>query len=245
MRKEMYLIRGNKNEDYKRFSNRILELAQTLKNVENPDGLKVTLTCEAPPAISVIPFKKSKIAVISVYRFNKENTDIIKSTDGFSAVFKVEEAIPVTYEKNWDDGEPTPGICLLTLFRRKPGLDYDTFIHRWHNGHTPLSLKLHPLCNYNRNVVLQKLCEKAEWWDGIVEENTRTRSELLNPFKFFGKGFNVIRNMLAVYKDTNSFLDYKTIETYYAREYHILSNPGVMVKNSADYQTIIKNVVPL
>ena len=31
-----------------------------------------------------------------------------------------------------------------------------TFMKRWHEGHTPLSLELHPLWNYNRNVVLEK-----------------------------------------------------------------------------------------
>lgn len=225
MRKEMYIIRGSKSEDYRRFSDRVMQTAKTVEELVKPVALKVTLTTEAPPLISVIPFNKSKIAIISVYRFNSGPIMIFKETEGYAAAFNVEEAIPVTYEKNWEDGHPTPGVCLLTLFHRKSGLKYDTFIDRWHNGHTPLSLKLHPLCNYNRNVVLQKLCEKAEWWDGIVEEQTRTRSELLNPFKFFGRGLQIVGNMLSVYKDTRSFIDYKTIETFLTMEYHILSQP--------------------
>lgn len=224
MRKEMYIIRGSKEEDYPAFRERVIGTARAALGLIKPAALKITLTTEAPPAISVIPFKKSKIAVISVYRIGNESIDLLKHSEGFSAALKVDEAIPVTYEKNWEDGQPTPGVCLLTLFHRKPGIDYDTFINRWHNSHTPLSIKLHPLCNYNRNVVLQKLCDQSEWWDGIVEEQTRTRSELLNPFKFFGRGLQVAGNMLSVYKDTRSFLDYKTIETYLATEYHILSH---------------------
>jgi hypothetical protein len=223
MRKEMYLIRGIEKEDYLQFTARILKTAKTTARLIKPDGLKVTLTQQPPPKISIIPFKKSKLAVFSVYREGNAPIAMLHGLEGFSGAFKVDEALPVSYDKTWADGEPTPGACLLTLFHRKPGIDYDQFIHRWHNGHTPLSLKLHPLWNYNRNVVLQKLCDRPYWYDGIVEEQTRTRRELLNPFKFFGNGFEIIGHMISVYTDTRSFLDYKRIETYLATEYHIVS----------------------
>ena len=157
-------------------------------------------------------------------------------SEGFAGAFTVEEALPVSYEKTWADCEHTPGVCLLTLFHRKPGIGYDTFIHRWHNGHTPLSLRLHPLWNYNRNVVLQKISEHPEWFDGIVEEQTCTRSELLNPFKFFGNPLEIVGNMIAVYTDIKSFLDYKRIETYLAMEYHIVSNQGFQPEMTSQYQ---------
>ena len=125
---------------------------------------------------------------------------------------------PVAYEKTWDDGKMTPGIWLLTLFNRKKGLDYETFIHRWHNSHTPLSLKIHPLWNYSRNVVEKILAENSTSYEGIVEEQMRTDRDLLNPFRFFGNPMVIIPRMIAVYKDTQSFLDYGGIETYMARE---------------------------
>jgi len=223
MRKEIYLLRGIEKEDHAQFTARMLETVKETANLVNPEKIKVTLTQKAPPKISVIPFKKSKIAVISVYRYNSESIDFLKSAPGYSGSFIVDEALPVSYEKTWTDGEPTPGACLLTLFHRKPGIDYDTFINRWHNSHTPMSLKIHPLWDYNRNVVLQKLCDHPAWYDGIVEEHTRTRKELLNPFRFFGGGLEIPGNMIAVYRDTASFLDYKKIETYLTTEYHIIS----------------------
>lgn len=137
--------------------------------------------------------------------------------------YSVEEAIPVAYEKSWEDGQATPSVCLFTLFRQKKGIDYDTFIYRWHNSHTPLSLKIHPLWHYNRNVVKEKLTDSSNLWDGIVEEHTRSTDELLNPLKFFGNPFTMIYNMIRVYFDTKSFLDYKTIEPYLATEVHIKS----------------------
>lgn len=218
MRKEIYLIRGERQEKYGDFESRIVALARKVADHENPPGLKLTVTAEAPPVLSVIPFSRKKLAVISVFPVGGASSAILKDAQGFAGAFLVEEALPVSYERTWAPGTPTPGPCLLTLFHRRPGIDQATFLDRWHYGHTPLSLKLHPLWHYNRNVVLEKLSDHPSWYDGIVEELTRTRAELLNPFKFFGRPHRVIQNMLAVYTDTRSFLDYRRIETYLTRE---------------------------
>ncbi len=222
MRKEIYLVRGNVRESYIGFKDRILKLVNEVAEKEKPSALHVTLTTGRPPVLSVIPFRKSKISVISLYKETIEPSELILKSEGFSGAFEVEEAIPVSYDVTWERGDQVPGACLLTLFHRKPGIDYTTFLDRWHNSHTPLSLKLHPLWNYNRNVVKAKLGEHRSWYDGVVEESTRTRSELLNPFKFFGKPTRVIHNMLAVYRDTASFLDYKRIETYLVEEHRVV-----------------------
>jgi len=222
MRKEIYLIRGKEKESYQDFSDRILNLAGDAVLKADPNTLKVTLTMAAPPVLSLIPFKKSKIAVISIKKDDHNVVGLLRDADGFSGAFSAEEALPVKYENSWPRGEKTPGACLLTLFHRKPGIGYDTFIDRWHNGHTPLSLKIHPLWNYNRNVILQKLTDHPCWYDGIVEETTQTRGELLNPARFFGGGLSVLGNMISVYRDVRSFLDYKRIETYLVEEVHLV-----------------------
>jgi hypothetical protein len=72
--------------------------------------------------------------------------------------------------------------------------------------------------------VIEKLTRSSSGWDGIVEEHFRTKADLLNPFKFFGNPLTIVPNMLEVYRDTRSFLDYGTIETYLATEYHIVSS---------------------
>jgi len=137
----------------------------------------------------------------------------------------LEEAIPVSYAKTWKDGEPTPGVCLLTLFHKKPGLDQETFINRWHHSHTPLSLRLHPLWNYNRNVVSSAISEGSSWYDGIVEEQFQKPSDLLNPLVFFGPPLKVLLHMYEVLKDTRSFIDMRKIETYLTTEIHFKSPP--------------------
>ena len=223
MNKEIILIKGLENETYAQFSERILSLGKSFLEDKEITQVKITCTLNPPPKISVIPFKKAKIAAISIYSENKESKKKLLNASGLDGGYLVDEAIPVAYEKNWKDGVSTPGVCLLTLFRQKKGIEYATFIHRWHNGHTPLSLKIHPLWNYNRNVVIEKLTNASYEWDGIVEEHFRTTSDLLNPVKFFGNPLIMVYNMLRVYFDTNSFLDYKTIEPYFATEIWIKS----------------------
>ncbi len=223
MQKEIYIFRGLSSEDHKSFTDRMFELADALLEKCLPDTLKMSLTTKRPPAISVIPFKKDKIAVFSLSGRKQDCSLHLSGTGGFGGGYQVEEAIPVAYEKTWEDRSPTPGVCLLTLFHSKPNLDDERFISRWHDGHTPLSLKLHPLWNYNRNVVKKMISDNAMWYDGIVEEQFRESSQLLNPLVFFGPPLKVPWHMLQVLTDTRSFIDMKRIETYLATEVHFKS----------------------
>lgn len=223
MTKEIYLIKGSVAETYQQFSNRIVMLATTVSENKKIAQIKIVFTKEAPPKVSVIPFKREKIAAISIVSEKTISDKKLCTESGFLGVYLVEEALPVAYKKTWKDLQTTPGVCLLTLFKQKKEIDYATFINRWHNGHTPLSLKIHPLWHYNRNVVLEKLTDDSQAWDGIVEEHCRTRSELLNPTKFFGNPLLMLYNMICVYFDTKSFLDYKSIEPYFTAEIFIKS----------------------
>lgn len=223
MHKEIYILTSHNSENYKAFQNRIMDLSQSVLKEYDPETLKTCLTHRSPPPISVIPFKRNKIAAISVTRDTGSSLDLIKDTEGFIGAYRVNEAIPVAYEKTWKDGHPTPGVCLLTLFHKKPGLDQETFIHRWHQGHTPLSLRLHPLWNYNRNVVISALKADSIWYDGIVEEHFQKASDLLNPMIFFGPPLKMLPHMYQVLKDTRSFIDMKRIETYLCTEFHLKS----------------------
>lgn len=220
--KQMYLIRGEADETYATFKERIfVEMLKLAK--ESHQKLSFIITEETPPIISVIPFKKKKIASISVKTNQHDPVESLLDIKGLEGAFCVTEALPVQYKKIWDDKEKTPGACLLTLFRQRKGINYDTFLDRWHNSHTPMSLKYHPLWHYNRNVIKELLTPDSVHWDGIVEEHFRSRSDLLNPFKFFGNPAVLVPRMITVYRDTNSFLDYNTIEPYFASEYHIKS----------------------
>jgi hypothetical protein len=219
--KEIYLLSGTSDETYADFKRRIFEKVSNLAGKAGLEAIKFTITENPPPGISVIPFKKKKMAALSVYSRNPDPVAELYDTTGFYGAYRVTEALPVAYQKTWKDGEPTPGACLLTLFSRKRSIDYETFIDRWHNGHTPLSLRIHPLWNYIRNTIKESLHEDSAWFDGIVEEQVREARDLLNPFRFFGNPLIIIPRMLQVYSDTKSFIDYTGMETYLATEYHI------------------------
>lgn len=223
MQKEIHIIKGTGAESYKSFVARMFSLSDLVMKEKHPKTLKISLTTSAPPALSVIPFRRAKLAVISMECEGDKSPDIIQKTEAYVGSYQVEEAEPVSYTKTWEDQSPTPGVCLLTLFHKKPGLTQDEFLHRWFQGHTPLSLRLHPLWNYNRNVVKKKLVEESPWYDGIVEEQFRKASELLNPFIFFGPPLKVPGHMMEVWKDSRSFIHMKRIETYLASEYHMKS----------------------
>jgi len=224
--KQIYLIRGKEEgpeastsaTGYSGFCSRIRAVIDALQADPTVTRLSYTITEERPPALSIIPFGKSKIACISIHAEQDQLYTEVAGQQGYVGCYRVEEALPVFYKKDWE-GKKTPGICLLTLFRKKKSLDRLTFLDRWHNGHTPLSLKIHPLWHYSRNVVTEQ--ESEEFFDGIVEEHTRTDQELLNPFKFFGNPLVIVPNMLRVYFDVRGFLDYGSVQPYLTREYII------------------------
>jgi hypothetical protein len=223
MQKEIYIVKGLKGEDYPAFVDRMFQLSEILNDRIDPVAIRMTLTMQRPPLLSVIPFRSGRTAVFSVTGDAPGCRGIFRETAGVAGGYLVDEAVPVAYEKSWDDKALTPGVCLLTLFHKKPGLDQEEFLRRWHEGHTPLSMKLHPLWNYNRNVVKETTMEDSAWYDGIVEEQFRKAPDLLNPLRFFGPPVKVPGHMLEVLRDTRSFIDMKRIETYLAHEYHIRS----------------------
>jgi hypothetical protein len=230
MKKDMLLVRGRGDIAYAHFTDFMLRSARLAMTECNPQSIHITFTDFAPPFFSVIPFKKGRAGMISMYSENGMPEELLEKFAGrcqadiwedkarIAGAWSVEEAIPVSYRKDWEDQQFTPGVCLLTLFSRKPGLSHEAFLDRWHNSHTPLSLKIHPLWHYSRNVVLGSRLKGSETWEGLVEEHFRKRYQLLNPLVFFGNPFTMYFNMLRVYLDTKAFLDYRTIETYLVRE---------------------------
>lgn len=230
MQKLMIIFRGQARVSYSGFTDFMLRIAGKADEMFHPPQLHITFTDATPPVVSIIPFRKSKVGILSVYfegglpGEELQNflaycgSDAISLLGRLAGAYSVEEALPVRYQKTWPDFEITSGVCLLTLFRRKPGTSHEAFLDRWHNSHTPLSLNIHPLWHYSRNVILDSAIVSSEPWEGIVEEHFRKRMHLLNPFSFFGNTVTIIPHMIEVYKDINAFLDYKTIETYLVRE---------------------------
>ena len=221
----MYVLRSS-GESHAAWGERIRgELGARLLGL-GPSKLQITVTEAPPPKLSLFPFRSDLIAIVNVYDEGDDPsrfTEAVKEAAGSVSGYEVEEAYPVAYDRAWGHGEPTPSPILLTMLRKKPGVETDEFIRRWHDGHTPLSLEIHPLWYYQRNVVCEPVVEGSEASDGIVLEACRTRGDLLNPMRFFGGGFKMVPNMLRVANDIKGFLDMGKTQTYYATEYHLRS----------------------
>lgn len=137
-----------------------------------------------------------------------------------AARYAVSEAIPLAYaDRDWPDGERTPGACLVSTFVRRPELDRDEFLRRWHQGHTPLSLEIHPLWSYVRNVVEATLTPGAPEWEGIVEEQVRELADLTDPIRWYGSQENYERGLA----DAQSFIDFDRMECQLMSEYILRS----------------------
>jgi hypothetical protein len=229
MPKTISIIRGSRGEDYESFFRRAIQLAEDLRSLR-PSRLHYTITLQKPPRLSVIPFRRDKIALFSVTSGETGMHHILQGAEGYSGSFLVNGALPLVREMFWESGEASPGLCLLTLFRQKRGITREDFIHRWHQGHTPFTLKVHPICHYDRNEVVGALDEVPQWYDGIVEEHCHTGRELLNPFRFFSKNGLAPVNMIKTYFDVKSFIDYKSIETYLVREFVVVNKPPAAVR---------------
>ncbi len=222
-RKWIYLLRG-RGESHAAFGARMRnDISRRLLELE-PARLELTVTDAPPPKLTLFPFEREPIAIFNIHADDPSRfTEALKGAAPSLSAYEVEESYPVRLEKTWGDGEATPKPILLTLLHKKPGISEDEFVRRWHQGHTPLSLEVHPLCYYQRNVVRAPLTAGAEPSDGIVMEACPTRADLLNPARFFGGALKMVPNMLRVAKDINGFLDMKKTETYYATEYRLRS----------------------
>jgi hypothetical protein len=217
-RKWMYVLRGD-GESHQAWSDRMRnEVSQRLLGLE-PSKLQLTVTETPPPKLTLFPFKSQPVAIFNVYNDAEDHTrfsEALRSSASSVSGYEVEEAYPVAYDKAWSDGEPTPSPILVTMLRKK-------FTRRWHDGHTPMSLEIHPLWYYQRNVVREAVTDGADPSDGIVLEACRTRGDLLNPTRFFGGALKMVPNMLRIASDINGFLDMSKTETFYATEYHLRS----------------------
>jgi CubicO group peptidase (beta-lactamase class C family) len=69
-----------------------------------------------------------------------------------------------------------------------------------------------------RNVVAAPVLPGSPLLCGIVEEQCRTRGELLDPVQFFGGWLGMVPNMLRVFRDVRGFLDLAAIENFLVTE---------------------------
>ncbi|HUU63366.1 MAG TPA: EthD domain-containing protein [Dehalococcoidia bacterium] len=227
MAKYIFLVRSPEKLELQMFSSQIFDkLVHGLLELE-PQKLKISLTEYKKPRFTILPLKATAVALVSIWgeldgdieRWQAEMT----STGGRVTGYRVTESTPVAYEKDWEDGNASPGMVLLTLMKKNAKLSYEQFMDEWFGHHTPMALRIHPLWNYTRNVVESVVIEDSPPFDGIVEEHFRSLGDITNPARFFGGAFRMLPNILKVYRHTNKFMKISATENYLLTEYHIRS----------------------
>jgi hypothetical protein len=129
---------------------------------------------------------------------------------------------PHSGPRDWADGERSPGVLTVSLIHRPEGLDYETWIERWHGTQSPLSGELQPRCRYVRNEVVRLLTAGAPVVHGIVEEAWPSVQHVADPMLFFnahGDAAVLSEHITAMLDSVNACLDLARIRNTTMSEY--------------------------
>jgi hypothetical protein len=171
----------------------------------------VHVTHLVPPRWSLVPFRRAPMALVSLSGDEAalaEARRALAKLPGRLEGYGVEESVPV-------EPRPEARATLITLFRKSPRVDRETFHQRWFGEHTPMTLEIHPVVGYVRNVVRETLHPDAPKWDGIVTEDFADLRDVTT-LRLFGRGPRALYNAIRVGRHVPTFLDLRTIETYLA-----------------------------
>ena len=229
MTKLQYLLRAPPTLPVGAFRARVLDEIAPRLLADGPSRLKLTVSRAESARLSVIPYRRDRLALLSIWDEAGPDaaagswTSRVLALGGDWSGYRVRESVPLDYRRDWPDGAQTPGVGMLTLLRRRPGLSDEEFLRRWHEGHSSLALRIHPLWAYVRNVVEWALVPGSPSLCGIVEEQVREPRDLLSPVRFFGGALRMLPNMLRVLLDVRGFLDLGSLENYLVTEHWLRS----------------------
>jgi hypothetical protein len=129
---------------------------------------------------------------------------------------------PHAAPRTWPEGTRSPGVLTVSLVHRPAGLDYASWIERWHGTQSPLSGALQPRCRYVRNEVIRPVTAGAPGIDGIVEEAWPSAAHLADPMLFFsadGDPGRLTRNITAMLESVTACLDLSRLRNSTMSEY--------------------------
>ncbi len=211
MEKLVYLFEKGVTADLADVARRILDCAREIDTHNRCDQVWVNVR-DHDPAIRALAGsyatpdrEKSLIGSLSVWLDNLDDRawieEVLRSPGAPVYGYLVTESIVREYQaQDWLVGERSPGITLVAAFRKPAVLADEEFYRRWHEGHSKLSLKVHPLCRYVRNTVARVITPGAPDFRAIVEERVR-RYEDMEPEAFYRGQQSLVANDLATFVD--------------------------------------------
>lgn len=140
-----------------------------------------------------------------------------------TATYLVCESVPRPYGPvmTWPEGEPSPGLSIVTMLDKPAGTDEKVFYHYWHELHRVTTADCHPFASYVRNEVARPLSDGAPRYRGIVTESSPDVQDFLDPHRFYRSGGDrdqLRANQKRVVEETAHFIDFGTIQVVPMRE---------------------------
>jgi len=158
-------------------------------------------------------------AVLALGLTRAHDLDDVPDRDAFHSlarrmeVWRVDVRRPLTWDRDWPDGEFAPGIKMVSFMARADGMTHEQFARHWTERHTPLALRHHVgLWNYTQNVVRRSYTPGGGAIDGIAELHFRTRGEFVDRF------FDSDRGRAVILEDVKRFMARPLPETSLMRE---------------------------
>lgn len=105
---------------------------------------------------------------------------------GLAGYLVTESVVQPYAERDWPEGEASPGVTQLVTFAQPANLPEEAFFERWHERISKMSFALHPTrTRYVRNVVARALTPAAPPWRGLVVERWGSLDEWLDPAQLY------------------------------------------------------------
>lgn len=214
-------------------------LALAVPRLQQAGGRAITVSVHdaaaaaAPSPAPAPPGEQPHVALISVWVDSYDRRagvdEAVALAGQRQAGYLVTESVYEDYgttphagPRDWADGERSPGVLTVSLLHRPDGLDYQTWIERWHGTQSPLSGQLQPRCRYVRNEVIRPVTEQAPEIHGIVAEAWPSAAHIADPMLFFNAGDDpglLNRNLTAMLGSVTGCLDLARLRTATMSEY--------------------------
>ena len=145
-------------------------------------------------------------------------TDQLLTIAADSTGWWVDENDAWTYDRDWPDGVPTPGVKQMSLVARRPDITFDEFVARYRN-HVNIAKVHHIGCwQYVQNFLAETSSTRpAPLIDGISELWFRSVDDMIERF------YTAPGSPDAVRDDTTGFIDFANTRSYLTIENIVFS----------------------
>ncbi len=123
---------------------------------------------------------------------------------GTRGVWEAEFRRVVDYERDWPDGEPSPGVGMVFGIWRLPELSYEQYDAYWRDKHAPLAIEHHVgMWDYTQCSFRRPLVDDATDYDGVAICQFPSLEDLKERFYGSPEGERAIAEDVVKFGDPN------------------------------------------